>query len=255
MTRFRIDDPAIDVEALERRVEAAIAAKRGRRFTDAELIEIRSTPLRPRLRREDLPRGFMAGASASRPRLPDLPSAPGPQEAAASELELQASVPQSVIDVEGLLHSGSRAGVLGKVQRAMRALFRRLTGFRPEAVLVEMQDSLRSRIDATGDRERERSERAFDLLKDNLDRRVDATADWVGGHLSRTIGRLEERSERELQLLHNLVFELTNARLDLQHMQDRLNEMARRVQNLEERERMLERMTLEAVPEGEDAGR
>jgi hypothetical protein len=110
-----------------------------------------------------------------------------------------------------------------------------------------MQEELRERIDATGERERERTERGFDLLKDNLDRRVDGTADWIGGHVSETRGRLEQRSERELQLLHNLVFELTNARLDLLHMQDRLNEMARRVQNLEERERMLERMTLERV--------
>jgi hypothetical protein len=173
-----------------------------------------------------------------------VPPAPTPERAAVSELEIDATVPEASVDVEGLLHSGSHAGIVGKVQRAMRALFRRLTGFRPEAAMVELHEDLRRRIDATGGRERERTERGFDLLKDNLDRRVDATADWVGQHLSRTRGRLEERSERELQLLHNLVFEITNARLDLLHMQDRLNEMARRVQNLEERERMLEEMTL-----------
>jgi len=250
MTRFRIDDPAIDVEALERRVEDAIAAKRGKRFTDAELREIRATPLRPRLRREDLPRSFMAGASPARPLLPQLPPSPGPIPGSASQVEVGAGPAGERVDIEGLLHSGSGAGLTGKVQRAMRALFRRLTGFRPEATLVELQDSLRERIDGTGERERERLERAFDLLKENLDRRVDATGDWVGAHLSSTSGRLEERAERELQLLHNLVFELTNAKLDLQHMQDRLNEMARRVQNLEERERMLESMTLGRGSEG-----
>ena len=50
MARFRIEGSDIDVEALEARVEAAIEAKRGTRFTDAELARLRDEPLQPRLR-------------------------------------------------------------------------------------------------------------------------------------------------------------------------------------------------------------
>ena len=49
---FEIDDPSIDVEALEERVRAAIEAKRGVRFTDEELDELRNAELEPRLRRQ-----------------------------------------------------------------------------------------------------------------------------------------------------------------------------------------------------------
>jgi hypothetical protein len=244
MARFRIDAPEIDVAALQRRVDEAIAAKQGTRFTAAELEEIRATPLRPRLRREDLPRGFVEQMGAVRRGLPQPGPAPAPEAVAASELQIESIAARPPVDIEGLLHSGSKAGVGGKVQRLMRSLFRRLTGIRLEPPLEE----LHRRIDASGDIERERSERAFDLLKENIDRRIDRVADWSGAHATELGGRLEERSERELHLLHNLIFELTNMKLDLHNMQDRINEMSRRAQNLEERERTLERMTLEKVP-------
>ena len=37
MARFRIEGSDLDIEALEKQVDAAIEAKRGTRFTDAEL--------------------------------------------------------------------------------------------------------------------------------------------------------------------------------------------------------------------------
>lgn len=67
---FEIDDPSIDVAALEERVKAAIEAKRGVRFTDEELEELRGAELEPRLRREDMPRGWLDEASAVRSHVP-----------------------------------------------------------------------------------------------------------------------------------------------------------------------------------------
>jgi hypothetical protein len=77
MAMFDIDDPNIDVAALEARVKAAIEAKRGVRFTDEELDELRSAELTPRLRREDLPRGFVSELSAARGGLPEITAPPG----------------------------------------------------------------------------------------------------------------------------------------------------------------------------------
>jgi hypothetical protein len=77
MAMFDIDDPNIDVAALEARVKAAIEAKRGVRFTDEELDELRSAELTPRLRREDLPRGFVSELSAARDGLPEITPPPG----------------------------------------------------------------------------------------------------------------------------------------------------------------------------------
>ena len=50
---FEIDDPDIDVEELEKKVRAAIEARRGVRFTDKELSELRAATLEPRMRRDD----------------------------------------------------------------------------------------------------------------------------------------------------------------------------------------------------------
>ena len=69
LARFRIEGSTIDIEALEARVDAAIEAKRGTRFSDEELERLRNEPLEPRLRREDLPRGLMEELSAVRGRL------------------------------------------------------------------------------------------------------------------------------------------------------------------------------------------
>ena len=73
---FEIDDPSIDVEALEQRVRAAIEAKRGVRFTDEELEELRNAELKPRLRRQDLPRGWLDGMPEARSKLPEIKPAP-----------------------------------------------------------------------------------------------------------------------------------------------------------------------------------
>ena len=76
MARFRIEGSTIDIEALEARVDAAIEAKRGTRFTDEELDRLRNEPLEPRLRREHVPRGLMGELSAVRGRLPEVPPPP-----------------------------------------------------------------------------------------------------------------------------------------------------------------------------------
>jgi chromosome segregation ATPase len=137
--------------------------------------------------------------------------------------------------------------VLGLIRRLARRVFHTTTNL--EEVLVQQQDYAREMV-AAAERElsavEQRLERSFDVLKDNLDARLDQTADWAGAHLSVATGTLEERHERLLHLSHNLVFELTNARLDLEQMQARLNEMARRMEELETRGRTLEKLTLDA---------
>lgn len=251
MARFRIEGSTIDIEALEARVDAAIEAKRGTRFTDEDLDRLRNEPLEPRLRREDLPRGLMEELSAVRGRLPAVPSVPAaapavaPSRERSEELGSQRTPP----DMPCLWESGSggvRGKVLGMVRRVARRVFLVTTNL--ENVLVQQQDYAREMV-ATTERElvavEQRLERSFDLLKDNLDARIDHTADWVGAHMAETSGTLEERQERALHLAHNMVVELTNARLDLQQVQARLNEMARRMTELEMRGRTLEKLTLQ----------
>lgn len=77
MGTFEIDDPGIDVEALEERVRAAIAAKRGVRFSDEELSELRAAKLQPRMRQDDMPRGWLREMPDVRGRLPDIAAPPG----------------------------------------------------------------------------------------------------------------------------------------------------------------------------------
>ena len=103
---FEIDDPSIDVAALEERVRAAIEAKRGVRFTDEELEELRGAELEPRLRREDLPRGWLDEAAEVRSKVPFSP----PPTVDASPIEV-------------LYESGS-GGLRGRVLRFARRLMR-----------------------------------------------------------------------------------------------------------------------------------
>lgn len=261
MGRFRIEGSDIDVEALEARVEAAIEAKRGTRFSDEDLERLRNLPLKPRLRREDLPRGLMDELSEVRARLPEVPEAPAPESASApdrdrGELGSQMPLPDPNAPGSKLWESGSsgaKGALLSTLRRLTRPLFRMVINL--DAALQEMsvqqRDYAREMVAAT-ERElsavEQRLERSFDVLKDDLDRRIDRTAEWAGAHMSRTAGTLDERQERSLHLSHNLVLELTNARLDLQQMQARLNEMARRIQELEARERTLEKLTLGNAP-------
>ena len=126
---FEIDDPSIDVEALEERVRAAIEAKRGVRFTDEELDELRNAELEPRLRRQDLPRGWLDGMPEARSKLPPVPTAP--------ESEL------TFASVAGLYTSG-QTGARGAVLRLIRALFRPFyrTTLNLDSVFLKMSGSI-----------------------------------------------------------------------------------------------------------------
>lgn len=254
MTRFRIDAPDIDVEALEARVEAAIAAKRGVRFTDRELEEIRSTPLRPRLRREDLPRGLMTEISSARRALPEVPKPPPTVPASAAEAGVRGRSESPPFDLRPAPEAVAPVGLKARMRARMRSLMARVMGvdrdFLAQRPLVDTLELMR---DDLGDRARKEDDRiidlvegSFDVLKDNLDARMDRVVEWAGEHMSALAGQLDERGERQLHLLHNLVFELSHARLDLRKLQDEANEMARRIKLLEERERALERLVLPA---------
>ncbi len=252
MPRFRIEGSSIDIEALEARVDEAIEAKRGTRFTDEELERLRSQPLEPRLRREDLPRGLMEELSAVRGRLPQVPPVPDTEPAAAPQRQRSEALgsQRTPPDMAYLWETGSggwKGKVLSLLRRMTRRAFHATTNL--EDVLVQQQDYAREMVAST-ERDlaavEQRLEHSFDVLKDNLDARIDRTADWAGTQMATTSGTLEERQERALHLSHNMVVELTNARLDLQQMQARLNEMARRMTELELRGRTLEKLTLDA---------
>lgn len=207
MAIFEFDDPGVDVEALEERVRAAIEAKRGVRFTDDELRELREQSLKPRMRREDLPRGWFREMSAVREHLPEVEPSPG----------IHLSPP------DALYRTGS-SGLKGKLLGFLRRLFRPFY-----RATLNLESVLGSMIEATNDQ-----------------------GAWAGRQLSATTGRLDRWRERDLHLLHNLVYEITNLKLDLEHMQDRINELTRRLDMLTERERALERLT---VPAEEAEGR
>jgi hypothetical protein len=243
MARFHIDDPEIDVDALEARVLESIERKRGVRFRDEELEQLRAAHLEPGLRREDLPRGLVEQMAAVRGRLPDVPAPPGPGEASLAQVAVDEQSWRLRVDPPGALYESHAPGLKGRVvrflRRALRPFYR--TTLNLDHVLVQLRNELAERDEQLA----RQAERAFDLLKGNLDRRVDRTADWAGAHMSATTGTLERRHERELHLLHNLVFELTSARLDLITLRDRLDESSRRVAQLEERQRTLETMLLE----------
>lgn len=200
---FEIDDPDIDVEALEERVRAAIEAKRGVRFTDEELRELRQESLEPRLRREDLPRGWFREMSAVREHLPEVEPPPG----------IHLSPP------DALYRTGS-AGLKGKLLRLLRLLFRPFY-----RATLNLEPVLGQMIETTNDQ-----------------------GAWAGRQLSEMTGRLDRWRERDLHLSHNLVYELTDLKVGLEQMQDRINELTRRLDALKERERALERLT---VPTGD----
>ena len=265
-TTFRVDDPEIDTEALEERVHAAIERKRGVRFSDEELEELRAAPLRPRLRREDLPRGWLEQMHRVRGPLPEVSPAPGPVGASASEIERGAwqesiervdtgdetpvgATTEPIVPAEELYVTGNRGlrGVLvGLLRRVMKPFYRATLNL--DWVLTRMGaevDAVRDEGRARDDLVNRRLEQAFDLLKDRLDQRIDATGDWVGTHLTEMSGELERGRERELHLLHNLVLEVTDLRLGLDRLEDRLEDLARRLEGQAARGRALEELTLE----------
>lgn len=245
MTRFRIDSPDIDIEALERRVEAAVEDKRGKRFTDRELEELRREPLRPRVRREELPRGMVRGMRRVRAPLPEVPPSPSPEPLDRGDVPALERTPRDRPDFSVMLSRSARGGLTGKLLAVVRRLLRPLFRLGPNVDYAlgqvgEYLDYLADRDDRYLDHAERRLDVSVDALKDDVDRRVDRTADWAGAHMSSLGGALERRQERQLHLFHNLVYELTSARLDLERMQDRLNELTRRVEAMAVRERALE---------------
>ncbi len=205
MGTFEIDDPGIDVEALEEKVRAAIEAKRGVRFTDEELDELRNAELEPRLRRQDLPRGWLDGMPEARSKLPPVPTAPESELAFASEAEL---------------YTSGQTGARGAVLRLIRALFRPFyrTTLNLDWVFLKMSGSINESINRQGG--------------------------WAGKQLSDMTGQLDRWRDRDLHLYHNLVREVTALRLQQIHMQDRINELIRELDTLKQRERALESLTV-----------
>jgi hypothetical protein len=196
--KFEIDDPSIDLEALEERIREAIEAKRGVRFTDEELEELRAMQVEPRPRREDLPRGWLEEMPEVRSHLPELSPPPGFDESPTVSLYTTGS-------------TGVRGRMIGFLRRLMRPFYKSTLNLEP--VLVSM-------IQATNE-------------------------------LSEQTGQLERWHERNLHLLHNLVYELTSLNLELGRVKDRINEATRRLDMLAERENALERL---ALGEGPEAG-
>ncbi len=255
MGRFRIDDPEIDVEALEAQVEARIAEKTGTRYTAGELELLRRAALRPRLERLHLSYGVLEEMPQVRGKLPSVGSPPGsgparsPVGAAASATvaDLKPAPSADINPARDLYTSGSaglKGRLVGLLRRVLRPVLR--TSSNLEHVLVQLLDEMR-RQDQSNELRRaavRETREAADRLKDSLDDRIDRTADWVGGHLSQMTGQLEGRHETQLHLLHNLVYELSHARLDMESLQDQINELNRHFERLEARERALERLAM-----------
>ena len=190
------------------------------------------------------------GMRATVPKFAAVPPVPGaepvvaPPRERSEELGSQRTPPDMAYPWE-TGRVGVRGKMLGMLRRIAWRVLQATTNL--EGVLVQQQDYAREMV-ATTERDlaavEQRLERSFDALKDNLDARIDRTSDWAGAQMAATSGTLEERQERALHLAHNMVVELTNARLDLQQVQARLNETARRMTELEMRGRTLEKLTL-----------
>jgi len=200
--KFEIDDPSIDLEALEERIRVAIEAKRGVRFTDEDLEELRAMQVKPRARREDLPRGWLEQMPEARSHLPKISPPPGVDESPTVSLYATGS-------------TGVRGQLLGSLRRLMRPFYRSTLNLEPV---------LSSMIEATNEQ---------------------------GAWLSELTGQLERWHERDLHLLHNLVYELTSLNLELGRVKDRINEATRRLDMLAERENALERLALGEGPKAD----
>lgn len=210
---FEIDDPSIDVAALEERVKAAIEAKRGVRFTDEELEELRGAKLEPRLRREDLPRGWLDEMPGARSALPEITPPPSAEVIYRPSDELYQTG-----------HRGAKGALLGLFRRLARPFYRSTLNL--DWVLTKMTGEM-------GD----------------LAGKINDQGTWAGKQLSDMTGQLERRRERDLHLFHNMVTEITALRLQQTHMQDRINELIRQLDALKERERALESLTVKERPQ------
>lgn len=218
MAIFEIDDPNIDVEALEARVRAAIEAKRGVRFSDEELEELRGAELEPRLRREDLPRGWLAEMPAARSKLPEVSAPPS------STLTYR---PGDELYATG--SGGAKGSVLGLLRRLFRPFYRSTLNL--DGVLSSMTSEM-----------------------GKLSGSVNEQGGWAGRQLSEMTAQIDRWRDRDLHLFHNLVAEITALRLQQTHMQDRINELIRQLDALKERERALESLTVKRThPDGPGA--
>jgi hypothetical protein len=122
-SKFEIDDPSIDLEALEERIHEAIEAKRGVRFTDEDLQELRAMQVEPRPRREDLPRSWLEQMPEVRSRVPKRFPPPGVHESPTVSLYATGS-------------TGVRGRLLGFLRRFMRPFYRSTLNL--ESVLSSM---------------------------------------------------------------------------------------------------------------------
>ena len=209
MSLFEIDDAEIDVAELEARVKAAIEAKRGVRFTDAELEKLRGAELEPRLRREDLPRGWVDDMAEVRSHLPEITPPPG------GELGF---------DPAAELHATGAGGAKGAILRLLRAIAKPFYGATLNLDWVLMR------------------------LGGELGERISDQGAWTGKQLSDMTAQLDRWRDRDLHLFHNMVREVTTLRLQQTHMQDRINELIRQLDALKERERALESLTVKERP-------
>lgn len=239
MGRFRIDDPDIDVAALEARVEASIAQKTGTLYTEGDLEVLRRATLRSLLERHHLSYGVLEEMPQVRGKLPPLAPPPGstptnePQSAAFAEALPDLNPAR---DLYVSASAGLKGRLLGLLRRLLRPLLRSSSNL--EHVLVELFHELRRQDQRAIRRE------TIDRLKDNLDQRLDRTGDWIGEHVSQMTGQLEGRHETQLHLLHNLVYELSYARVDMETVKDQISELTRHLERLEARERTLERLSM-----------
>jgi len=217
---FEIDDEAIDVGELEERVRAAIEAKRGVRFSDEELAELRGAELKPRLRKEELPRGWLEEMPAARSKLPEVTDAPAADLGFTSEPEL---------------YSSGQSGAKGAVLTVLRKLFRPF--YRATLNLDWAFFKL------SGD---------VQQLAGNVNEAINQQGSWAGQQFSDMTAQLDRWRDRDLHLYHNLVSEITALRLQQTHMQDRINELIRQLDALKERERALESLTVKKEAAGDD---
>ncbi len=255
MGRFRIDDPDIDVAALEAEVEAQIAAKTGKLYSEGDLEELRRATLQPRVGRQNMSHGVLEEMPQVRRKLRSVGPPPGPvatrmPDGAAAALHGDVEcAPRADINPARDMYTSSSSGFKGRLLGGLRRLLRPLlrTSSNLEHVLVELVNEMRSQdqrlieqLRAVRDNQEAQLRATADLLKDSLDQRIDHTADWVGEHVSDMTGQLEGRHETQLHLLHNLVYELSYARGDMDYLQDQISELNRHFEWLEARERTLE---------------
>ena len=194
MGTFEIDDPGIDVEALEERVRAAIEAKRGVRFTDEELSELRAAELQPRMRKDDMPGGWLREMPDVRGRLPEIQAPPAAHVSAPTALYESGS-------------SGLKGMFLRLARRIMRPFYRSTLNL--ETTLAAMVEATNEQgtwagkqlTDMTGQLENWR-ERDLHLLH-NLVREITALRlqeTHTQDRINELIRRLDALTERERAL-------------------------------------------------------